>query len=186
MMSGAKSVPIIDIVRHYSGVELKQKGKEYWGSCPFHNERTPSFSVNPAKNIWHCFSCGAGGSSVDFVMKLKNLSFPDACLHIEADFHLCRDGWQRPAKKTNEQTRASIISALDRKINEVFDFCFTSRIALLAEMKRHNEPPARMVHDLGLCEIVMEEIASGEPERVITALNLFGGRKRKNGKQCSS
>ena len=176
-MSGAKSVPILEVVRRYSGIELKQKGREYWGLCPLHNEKTPSFAVNIQKNVWNCYGGCGGGSGIDLVMRLKGLSFKDACLQIESDFNIRRDGgWQQPAK-TIEQTKANIISVLDRKIDEVFNYCFAGRLALLAEIKRHNEAPGQMVSDLGLFEVVLEEIASGEPARVITALNLFERRK---------
>ena len=176
-MSGAKSVPILEVVRRYSGIELKQKGREYWGLCPLHNERTPSFAVNIQKNVWNCYGGCGGGSGIDFLMKLRGgISFKEACATIESDFGIVRDEWQQPAK-TIEQTKASLISALDRKIDEVFNYCFAGRLAVLAELKRHDEAPGQMVSDLGLFEIVMEEIASGEPARVITALNLFERRK---------
>ena len=181
-MSGAKSVPIVEVVRHYSGIELTQKGREYWGLCPLHNEKTPSFAVNVQKNVWNCYGGCGGGSGIDFLMKLRGgISFKEACATIESDFGIVRDEWQQPAK-TIEQTKASLISALDRKIDEVFNYCFAGRLALLAEIKRHNEAPGQMVHDLGLFEIVLEEIASGEPARVITALTLFERRKT-DGKQ---
>ena len=59
-------------------VVLKQKGRELWGCCPLHNEKTPSFKVDPAKQFWHCFGCGEGGDIFGFVMKLDGLSFPEA------------------------------------------------------------------------------------------------------------
>ena len=59
---------IIDIISSY--VELKKRGRNFFGLCPFHNEKTPSFTVNPDKQIFKCFGCGAGGSSIDFVMEI--------------------------------------------------------------------------------------------------------------------
>ena len=64
---------ILDIVSKY--VILKKKGANYWGLCPFHNEKTPSFSVNPAKGIYKCFGCGEGGDAIAFLMKINNQSF---------------------------------------------------------------------------------------------------------------
>ena len=60
------------------GVELKKKGRNYIGLCPFHNDTEPSLSVNPAKNLWNCFGCGAGGDAVRFVEMFDKLEFPDA------------------------------------------------------------------------------------------------------------
>lgn len=59
-------------------VPLKQKGRLFWGNCPFHGEKTPSFKIDPATQLWHCFGCGAGGDSFGFVMRSDNVDFPDA------------------------------------------------------------------------------------------------------------
>lgn len=68
-----------DIVALVSeSVLLKQKGRLYWGNCPFHQEKTPSFKIDPATGLWHCFGCGAGGDVLGFVMRRENLEFPDA------------------------------------------------------------------------------------------------------------
>ena len=64
---------ILDVVSRT--VILKKKGQNYWGLCPFHKEKTPSFSVNPAKGIYKCFSCGEGGDVLSFLMKTQNKSF---------------------------------------------------------------------------------------------------------------
>ena len=66
---------IVDVVSSY--VTLNKKGANYWGLCPFHHEKTPSFSVNESKQIFHCFGCGKGGGAIRFVMEIENLSFPD-------------------------------------------------------------------------------------------------------------
>jgi DNA primase len=60
------------------GIELKKKGKGYVGLCPFHAEETPSFSVNPAQNLWQCFGCNTGGDSIRFVELFDKTSFPEA------------------------------------------------------------------------------------------------------------
>jgi len=67
---------IVDIVSVY--VPLKRKGSNHFGLCPFHGEKTASFSVNQDKQIYHCFGCGAGGGVVSFIMQIEGLSFPDA------------------------------------------------------------------------------------------------------------
>ena len=58
-------------------VRLDRKGGRYWGLCPFHNEKTPSFTVNPDTKLYHCFGCGKGGSVISFVMEIDKLSFPE-------------------------------------------------------------------------------------------------------------
>lgn len=67
---------IVEVVSDY--VHLTRRGANYMGLCPFHNERTPSFSVNPRRNICHCFSCGKGGSPVNFIMEKESISYYDA------------------------------------------------------------------------------------------------------------
>ncbi|HIU63625.1 MAG TPA: DNA primase, partial [Candidatus Avacidaminococcus intestinavium] len=67
---------IVKVVSEY--VDLKKKGNRYWGCCPFHGEKTPSFTVTPEKNLFHCFGCHAGGDVFNFVMKIENVTFPEA------------------------------------------------------------------------------------------------------------
>lgn len=67
---------ILDVVSDY--VSLRKSGANYQGLCPFHGEKTPSFNVNPARGIFHCFGCGVGGNAITFVAKMEGLSFPEA------------------------------------------------------------------------------------------------------------
>jgi len=67
---------IVDVVERY--VPLKKAGANYVACCPFHNEKTPSFSVSPTKQFYHCFGCGAHGSAISFVMEHQGLNFPEA------------------------------------------------------------------------------------------------------------
>lgn len=67
---------IVDLVSEY--VPLNKKGNSYWGCCPFHSEKTPSFHVVPDRQIYKCFGCGKGGGAFNFIMELENLSFPDS------------------------------------------------------------------------------------------------------------
>ena len=61
---------IVDIVSQY--VHLQKRGSTYFGLCPFHNEKTPSFSVTPSKQMYYCFGCGAGGNVITFLLQPKN------------------------------------------------------------------------------------------------------------------
>ncbi|MFB0971862.1 MAG: CHC2 zinc finger domain-containing protein, partial [Neofamilia sp.] len=69
-----------DIVSEISNyVDIKKIGANYKGLCPFHSEKTPSFTVSPQKQIYKCFGCGEGGNVINFIMKIEGLSFPEAC-----------------------------------------------------------------------------------------------------------
>jgi len=72
----AERLSIVEVVSEY--VQLRRAGSNYLGLCPFHAEKTPSFNINPAREIFHCFGCGAGGNAFSFVMRMEGVSFPEA------------------------------------------------------------------------------------------------------------
>ncbi|QOR65564.1 DNA primase [Cytobacillus suaedae] len=74
------SVDIVDVISEY--VQLKKQGRNYFGLCPFHGESTPSFSVSPDKQIYHCFGCGAGGNALSFVMDIDGITFTEAAKRL--------------------------------------------------------------------------------------------------------
>ncbi len=90
---------IVDVIGQY--VNLKKKGANYFGLCPFHGEKTASFSVNPRMQIFHCFGCGKGGDVIKFTMEYENLTFPEAIKKIADDV-----GYKLPeVSETAEQKR---------------------------------------------------------------------------------
>lgn len=89
---------IADVVSSY--VSLNKKGNNLWGLCPFHNEKTPSFSVSPDKQIYHCFGCGKGGGVISFIMEIENLPFVDAVKLLAK-----RAGLEVPESGENEAYR---------------------------------------------------------------------------------
>lgn len=90
---------IVDVISGY--IKLQRKGSNYVGVCPFHNDRNPSMSVNQPRQIYHCFSCGAGGDVFKFVMEYENLSFPEAVkvLADRAGVALPKQEYSKEAKK---------------------------------------------------------------------------------------
>lgn len=86
-----EAADVVDVISSY--IPLKKSGANFTALCPFHTEKSPSFNVNPARQIWHCFGCGAGGNVITFVMKRENMRFPDALalLAARAGIPLTRD-----------------------------------------------------------------------------------------------
>jgi DNA primase len=80
------SAQILDVVQDF--MSLKRRGTNYIGCCPFHNEKTPSLSVSPARNIFKCFGCGASGSPVTFVMKHENMTYPEALKYLAKKYNI--------------------------------------------------------------------------------------------------
>ncbi len=89
---------IVDVISGY--IKLQRKGSNYVGVCPFHNDRNPSMSVNQPRQIYHCFSCGAGGDVFKFVMEYENLTFPEA-MKVLAE----RAGISLPERETSKEAR---------------------------------------------------------------------------------
>lgn len=102
-----------DIVEVISGyVALKKKGQNFWGCCPFHGEKTPSFAVNPGKNMFYCFGCHEGGDIFKFIMKSENCSFMDALKLLAARYGIPVPERQKTAAEIRrEQENARIFSA---------------------------------------------------------------------------
>ena len=71
---------IVEVVSSY--VELKKRGRNFFGLCPFHSEKSASFSVNQERQIYKCFGCGVGGGSINFIMEIENLDFVDSLRHL--------------------------------------------------------------------------------------------------------
>ena len=96
---------ISDVVSSY--VSLKKKGANLWGLCPFHSEKTPSFSVSQEKQIYHCFGCGKGGGVISFLMEIENLPFVDAVRLLAQ-----RAGMEVPDASADDESRKKRARAL--------------------------------------------------------------------------
>src|SRR6056297_4295256 len=77
---------IVDVVQDF--VNLKKRGVNYLGLCPFHNEKTPSFTVSPSKGIFKCFGCGKGGNVINFIMEHEHLSYPEALRYLANKYNI--------------------------------------------------------------------------------------------------
>ena len=102
---------IVDIISQY--VRLKRSGRNFFGLCPFHNEKSPSFSVSPDKQIFHCFGCGVGGNVITFLMKIEGISFIEAVQQLAERSNIQLPTLQNDADSAKEELKAKVY-----KVNE--------------------------------------------------------------------
>ena len=102
---------IVDVISQY--VTLKRSGRNFFGLCPFHKEKSPSFSVSPDKQIFHCFGCGVGGNVIHFVSKIENISFVET-MELLAN----RAGITLPTLNNNEDDKTLRLKSRVYEINE--------------------------------------------------------------------
>ena len=102
---------VVDIISQY--VHLTRKGRNYFGLCPFHNEKSPSFSVSPDRQIFHCFGCGVGGNVYTFLMKIEGITFKESLEQLAE-----RANIQLPTLQSNADTAKEELKAKVYKVNE--------------------------------------------------------------------
>ena len=104
---------IVEVVGDY--VPLKKKGQNMWACCPFHGEKTPSFSISPAKQIYKCFGCGKAGDPIQFVMDIEGIGFAEAIRHLAKKYgiEIEEEEEQTPAQLQEQGERESLFIALN-------------------------------------------------------------------------
>ena len=107
---------IVEVIQDF--VLLKKRGANYLGLCPFHNEKTPSFTVSPSKGIFKCFGCGKAGNSVNFIMEHEKLSYPEALRFLAAKYHIDvveREMTPEEGARQNERESMMVLSQFASK-----------------------------------------------------------------------
>ena len=137
---------IVDVVSGYVRLS-KKSGSNLFGLCPFHSEKTPSFSVSPDKQIYHCFGCGKGGGVINFIMEIENLSFPEA-----VEFLARRVGMELPEQADDhESRRRARMLALNRDSARYFhDQLSTPGAQIAREYIAKRQISKKMVTTFGL------------------------------------
>ena len=103
---------IVDVIQEF--VPLKKRGVNYLGLCPFHNEKTPSFTVSPSKEIFKCFGCGKVGNSVNFIMEHEHLTYPEALKYLARKYHIEvveKERTREEIEKENERESLLVITS---------------------------------------------------------------------------
>jgi DNA primase len=111
-----EAAQIVEVVSDF--VKLKRRGVNYLGNCPFHNERTPSFTVSPAKGIFKCFGCGKGGNPVNFIMEHENLTYPEALKFLARKYQIEvveKEETEEERQQKDDRESMMIVSAFAQK-----------------------------------------------------------------------
>lgn len=147
----AERLSIVDIIGEY--LSLRRSGANFVGLCPFHGEKTPSFNVNPAKEIFHCFGCGAGGNIFSFVMRIEGLSFPEAFRKLAARAGIAVEerpltpAEQKALKDRDEQRSIMLLAA--HRYREVLTKYPDGSAARSYLQKREVDPETAAAYGLG-------------------------------------
>src|SRR5664279_679868 len=107
---------IVDVVKDF--VVLKKRGANFLGLCPFHNEKTPSFSVSSTKGIFKCFGCGKGGNSVNFIMEQEHLTYVESLKYLAKKYHIEieeRELTQEEQQQQNDRESLMVVSAFAQR-----------------------------------------------------------------------
>ncbi|MBX7094797.1 MAG: DNA primase [Flavobacteriales bacterium] len=109
---------IDEVVGDY--VSLKKRGANLMGLCPFHNEKTPSFTVSPAKGIYKCFGCGKAGNSVNFIMEQEHVSYPDALRHLARKYNITIEEEQRSVEEIQQESEKEALYVVSQYAQKHF------------------------------------------------------------------
>ena len=116
---------IVDIISSY--VSLKKKGANYMGLCPFHNEKTPSFSVSREKQMYYCFGCGQGGDVFQFLMEYNRLSFVEALQELAGKAGIALPEGEQSAEEKKEADARTLLKEMNRQSAVYFHYLLKSR-----------------------------------------------------------
>ena len=173
--------PIEDVVGEYVAL-TKRSGQNLFGLCPFHSEKTPSFSVSPAKQIYHCFGCGKGGSVINFIMDIESLSFPEA-----VEFLARRAGMKVPERSSDPgKPKRDRLYALNRDAARFFyeQLSTPAGAAAVDYMLRRGITPATARRfGLGCAPDTWDSLTSAMKQKGYTERELYDAGLVRRGKK---
>ncbi len=112
-------------------VSLKKRGTNWLGLCPFHNEKTPSFNVNPVRNIYKCFGCGKGGNAVNFVMEHEQYSYPEALRYLAQKYDIAvEETVPDPQEEQIRDEKESLFVLIHLRKEHFLNNCLTTKKAV--------------------------------------------------------
>lgn len=172
-----RSARILDVLARYD-IPTEKAGRQYKACCPFHADSTPSLSVDPIKNVWHCFGCEKGGSVIDFVMLKEGISFKEAVSRLLVDSHRVKYGSQIAAPSRKKPDAIPALSPNERR--QVADVIEHYHRTLSGEdsrgldylRRRHiADPETLKAFKVGYCNGTLKKVL---PESAIPTLKKIG------------
>lgn len=154
----SSKIGILDVIGHY--VKLRKQGRNYVGLCPFHHEKTPSFTVSPDKNMFYCFGCKATGDMLTFVRKIHNVSLPEAVEIVSKEFDVDLPPWHMSTAASRE--RQELLQTL-KVVAEAFSAALQSTQAEQCQeyVRRRELSPDIVQHfSLGYCPRNIESLVA--------------------------
>ena len=172
---------IVDVVGSYVNL-TKRSGQNYFGLCPFHNERTPSFSVNPGEQFYYCFGCGKGGGVINFIMEIEGLGFHDAVAFLAR-----RAGMPPPEDGTSDETRSRRGRLLDLNRDAARFYYQTlsspqGAAALAYVQKRQIDAPTAVRFGLGAAPDAWTDLLTAMQAKGYSEQDMFEAGLIKKGK----
>lgn len=150
---------IVEVIS--SSVALKKKGNKYWGCCPFHGEKTPSFAVDMEKGLFYCFGCHEGGDVFKFVMKSENCDFREALKVLAEKYNIPIPESRRTAQEIEKEKKSKEIASVNDIASKYFHACLTKTA--------YGKAALDYLHKRGINDAIIEQFSIGY------ALNSFTG-----------
>ncbi|MEG0952661.1 MAG: CHC2 zinc finger domain-containing protein, partial [Niameybacter sp.] len=141
---------IISIISEYTA--LTRKGHSHTGLCPFHNEKTPSFSVSDDKQMYYCFGCGAGGNVFTFVMQKENMTFPEAIQFLAEKVNIDLDGMEKQYDDGGKANKKALFLEIYKKAARYYYYSLNAK---------ENEHALNYFHQRGISDDVIKHFGLG-------------------------
>ena len=170
-----EAIHIYDILSDF--VPLKKKGYNYTGCCPFHNERTPSFIVNPVRNTFKCFGCGKSGDAFSFLMEHEKMTYPEALVYIAGIYHIEIEESAASAQELESKTKKEAILEANKFAAEHFSNNYKKNSTPQEYIKQRNLSDAVIPYYIGYSDsgntLLKAAISSGYSHDVLFEAGLI-------------
>jgi DNA primase len=175
VQSVKEAADIIEIIGEV--VNLKKAGVNYKGLCPFHAEKTPSFTVNPARRSFHCFGCGEGGDALSFVMRYQNIGFWEAVKQLAGRYHIALPEKDLSPREREASSKRKALYAINQRATEIYHqlLLFDPGAALARQYLEKRRIPASVIDTFQLgyapesWDFLLKKMADVGPEALIEA-----------------